>query len=192
MKEDWIDDNEEIQHTKVSLEKFKIVALQYLPGELLCGEEPQIDVSLWSGYFANQFAIRITKKIWGREMQEKEVQYPSNWWEAIKDRWAPRWIKNRWPIKYTVEKLTARELYPHMIFSSRPGRSIVILGGNIPHHMDQRMIDEAQIGWAMRQKAKGGTIRESEIEEIVCELLKRMSAEEVEALKKKVMEEWWE
>ena len=190
MREDWAGDSEEVQYKTISLEKFKLAALQYLPEEILCGEEPKIDISLWSGHFAGQLSVRIVKTIWGREMQEKEIQYPSNWWEAVKERWAPQWIKDRWPIGYTTERLTARELYPHMIFPDRSNRTIVILGGNIPRHMDQRMIDEAQIRWTMRQKAKSGMIRESEIEKVACELLKRMSAEEVSALKKE-MEGWW-
>lgn len=183
------EDGEEIDYRKVSLEKFKLVALQYLPEELLCREEPSIDVSAWSGYFSDQLVVRITKEIWGREMQEKEVRYPLDWWEAIKERWAPQWFKNRWPVDYVVERLTARELYTDMSFPNR-SYSIVIMGGNIPDHMDRRMVNEAEIKWLMRLKAESNTISVEEIGEIIEELLKRMGPEEVMEFKDIVVKKW--
>ncbi len=34
-------------------------------------------------------------------MQEEELtKYPSDWWQALKERWFPKWMKQRWPIKY--------------------------------------------------------------------------------------------
>lgn len=186
MKEDWVNGNEEMQYKKVSLEKFKLYALQYLPDELLCGEEPEVEISVLSKFHTDQVAARFIQATWGRDMQEKEIRHFSNWWEVVKDRWAPQWVKNRWPIKYTVERMTARELYPKMSFPNQHSRSIVVLGGNVPDHMDQRMMDEAQIKWIMKERAKHATIGEDEIVEIMDGLLKRMSAGEIRALSEEI------
>jgi len=189
MRENWAG-NGEMDYKKVKLEKFKLAAMQYLPDELLCGEEPHIDVSIWSKFFSDQIILRITKAIWGREAQEKEVRYPLDWWEAIKERWAPQWFKDRWPVEYVIEKLTARELYPEMRFSNHYGNTIVILGGDTPRHMDQRIVDEAHIKWLMGLKAKHNAISKEEIDKIMEELLKRMGPEEVTELKDRIVTEW--
>lgn len=38
------------------------------------------------------------------------VSYPSNWWEALKDRWFPAWAKQRWPVQR--ETWRAHEVLP--------------------------------------------------------------------------------
>lgn len=30
------------------------------------------------------------------------VVYPANWWEAVWERWAPKWAQERWPVRYTT------------------------------------------------------------------------------------------
>jgi hypothetical protein len=29
------------------------------------------------------------------------VSWPADWWEAVKDRWAPTWFRQRYPVRYT-------------------------------------------------------------------------------------------
>lgn len=37
-----------------------------------------------------------------------QIKYPSNWKEAIKERFAPRWFLKRWPVRYdTLERFIA-------------------------------------------------------------------------------------
>ncbi len=37
---------------------------------------------------------------------------PMDWWEAVKERFAPKWFLTRYPIRYRVEKIDAVALYP--------------------------------------------------------------------------------
>jgi hypothetical protein len=30
----------------------------------------------------------------------QNIKCPANWWEAVKERWAPAWFKARWPVQY--------------------------------------------------------------------------------------------
>ena len=33
--------------------------------------------------------------------QEEELhEYPEDWWQAIKERWFPKWLLRRYPVKY--------------------------------------------------------------------------------------------
>lgn len=46
----------------------------------------------------------------GRRMLERvEVRWPSDWWEAVKERWAPAWVLSRWPVRYERRRLEAAE-----------------------------------------------------------------------------------
>jgi hypothetical protein len=32
----------------------------------------------------------------------KRYKWPANWKQAVKERFAPKWVKRRWPVVYTV------------------------------------------------------------------------------------------
>jgi hypothetical protein len=56
------------------------------------------------------------------------VQYPSNWIEAVKDRFLPEWLKRRFPVKYTV--ITPTHMFPD---NTELGRECVrLLKQNLP------------------------------------------------------------
>ena len=39
-----------------------------------------------------------------------DERWPTNWWEAVKERWFPDWALERWPVKYRVLKID-RKVY---------------------------------------------------------------------------------
>lgn len=46
-----------------------------------------------------------------------EEQWPQDWWEAVKDRWAPHWFLRRWPVKWkriSVHKNVKTRMCPHL------------------------------------------------------------------------------
>lgn len=44
----------------------------------------------------------------------KVIEYPSDWWQAFKDRWFPDWLKRRYPVTMTVHEISAHTIYPHI------------------------------------------------------------------------------
>ena len=40
------------------------------------------------------------------------ISYPLNWVEAIKQRFAPQWLLDRWPLRYRTHIITGTDLYP--------------------------------------------------------------------------------
>lgn len=56
------------------------------------------------------YEVRTT--IVKREVDRVEVKYPSGWWQAVKERFAPDWVLSRWPVRYTTVELCADALYP--------------------------------------------------------------------------------
>ena len=48
-------------------------------------------------------------------LQEKTVKYPSNWWQAFKDRWFPEWLLEKYPVDIVQITLKAKCLYPDFV-----------------------------------------------------------------------------
>ena len=104
--------NESVQEVK--LDKMKMVAITMIEEEL--GKHfaiPARCATSTNQAFAHQTVVlRVVQEILGHIVECQEVRHPANWWEAVKQRFMPEWIKRRWPVKETVVTLTARELYP--------------------------------------------------------------------------------
>ena len=102
----------------VTLERMKMVALQYVTTELAehFAVEPQVSVH----YEFDEVVMRFVQMVYGRTLERVEVQYPADWWEAVKERWLPEWAKELWPIRYQHHSLTAKELYPKISAPSKP------------------------------------------------------------------------
>lgn len=44
-------------------------------------------------------------------------KWPETWWEAVKDRWFPKWAKTRWPVAYRtidIDQKIYGPLCPHL------------------------------------------------------------------------------
>jgi hypothetical protein len=46
--------------------------------------------------------------------QKHVVRYPSDWWEALKERFAPSWFLGKYPVKFTEVTASLEELYPDL------------------------------------------------------------------------------
>ena len=100
----------------IELQQFKMICLQYLSAEGVTFGEPlhvtiHSDIARWG---AQECAIRLVQKVWGKEVQRQECKWPADWWQAFKERWYPAWATKRWPVEYHIETMVARELYPQV------------------------------------------------------------------------------
>lgn len=62
---------------------------------------------------------RMGAYIAGQNLKEITSKYPSDWWQAFKERWFPNWLLEYYPVKYTAVKLEARVLYPEIHFPEK-------------------------------------------------------------------------
>lgn len=52
------------------------------------------------------------------------IQYPADWWQALKKRWFPCWALQRWPVRMHVHTVTASIQYRNpRVDLSQKGRS---------------------------------------------------------------------
>lgn len=50
--------------------------------------------------------------LWGKMIEHFEVRYPCDWWEALKQRFAPTWFLRRWPVRETFKEVRLQAIWP--------------------------------------------------------------------------------
>jgi len=60
------------------------------------------------------------------QMQRHEISFPSDWWEAVKERWFPEWLLKRYPVEYTKRVFDARLAFPEYHIENL-GRPVSVL-----------------------------------------------------------------
>ena len=56
----------------------------------------------------NMLVVQMLNTVAGERV--KEIKYPLDWWQAIKERWFPKFILKRFPVKWHTFKIDF--LYP--------------------------------------------------------------------------------
>lgn len=85
------------------------------------------DISIIEDEVARQFIYKLDGYFWELDhLEEKEITYPTNWWEAFKAEYFPEWLRKIYPIKYTKVTIKAKAFLPE--FSRQmPGHKMVIV-----------------------------------------------------------------
>ena len=96
-----IQDNSIMNYMFTCLERHSFNANQWIPEEHLVdwGEKPTIEA--WSDAIHQLWYVLVTKHVWGEKLETIDIEYPADWWHALKERWFPLWAKKRWPVKKT-------------------------------------------------------------------------------------------
>lgn len=63
--------------------------------------------------FDDDMVRRGVAYILGKKRQQS-VSFPSTWWEAVKQRFAPKWFLKRWPVRLTTWTVDAWALFPEL------------------------------------------------------------------------------
>jgi len=99
-----------MEFSTVVLEKLKYAIITFVPEAMI----DDIRTSEHVSFIANDFAIQLRGFIWAEEKsaQRQVVTYPLNWWQAFKERWAPKWALKKWPVQYKRVELDVKAIYP--------------------------------------------------------------------------------
>lgn len=97
-----------------ALVRFKIAIKQasrlQLQNILAMSEEAEINLA--TEFFARGMTSRLLAVMAGESLKVPAITYPRDWWEAVKERFLPRWAKRWWPITYRYVVWDATVLYP--------------------------------------------------------------------------------
>lgn len=55
------------------------------------------DIRVRVGIASGRAYLRFCRQVYSHQVAA--VAYPINWWEAFKDRWFPKWLKRRYPVR---------------------------------------------------------------------------------------------
>ena len=67
-----------------------------------------------AAYFHGLFVDMSAEIACYRGKQFVEVKYPLDWWQSFKERWFPKWVLRRWPVRYHYEKWEACAMLPDL------------------------------------------------------------------------------
>lgn len=104
-------DEKELLYERVVLQAFDFQIRQQLSEYMFTGNI-NIDVQFVLDRIARNMVLTLRAKILGEKVDT--IQYPANWWEAVKERWAPKWFLKKHPVKY--RKIDVMAFYPKLAF----------------------------------------------------------------------------
>ena len=80
----------------------------------------------WEDRAKDRLVIEMRTTIYGKDHPTKHViRFPADWLEAVKERFAPAWVRDRWPVKFTEITASLEETYTG-IEQSIPDRPAVM------------------------------------------------------------------
>ncbi len=74
--------------------------------------EPQVHIFM--DELLNGLVIQVRQGILSQQIENIVVMYPADWWQAVKERFAPEWFLERWPVEYNKTVVDVRAVYPKM------------------------------------------------------------------------------
>ncbi len=72
------------------------------PSEVLVKEEME------------RLVLRVRQDVLAQHLDRAVVSYPATCWQHLKQRFAPRWLLCRWPVRMETRELNAYALYPYV------------------------------------------------------------------------------
>lgn len=76
---------------------------------------PKVEWSMYDDWIENMMTLRVRQEILGQgPFACPTIEFPKDWVEAVKERFAPTWLLRHWPVKYTKNYFDVRIIYPMM------------------------------------------------------------------------------
>lgn len=68
-----------------------------------------------SDKFDHYLGYRIRGYVWSQDAGKSvSFKYPSDWWNAFKERWFKGWLLKKYPVKYTYKEFQVKATYPEL------------------------------------------------------------------------------
>lgn len=77
----------------------------------------QGDCSREAFFLADRWAFRLRSRIWCEQYREIVIEHPADWWQAVRERFAPSWWLRRFPVRKVEHRITPAIIYPNLAVS---------------------------------------------------------------------------
>jgi hypothetical protein len=101
-----------VSYEQVKLEKMTIKIREELSSSIF----DDVDVSIEE--IGNKVAVDVTARVLGRSRGADTVSYPSDWWQAFRERWLPHFWLRKFPVLYTSYSVSLTEVFPDISLAS--------------------------------------------------------------------------
>lgn len=110
----------------VNLEKIHVCFINSISNTLL---DPEVKIEY--NYMANRTEIMARGYVLGETQKDIVISYPENWKESLKERFAPEFIKSRWPVRMTVNTINVDVVYPNLKISIPREQHSVLISNSV-------------------------------------------------------------
>lgn len=63
---------------------------------------------------AEEWELRLRQDVLATDPEVLEFSHPTDWWQAFKARWFPRWALRRWPARMVSHRIEKMAIYPEI------------------------------------------------------------------------------
>ena len=114
-----IDDDPRAISPEMAVEQVELSAREYVAAHLVdVGERENSRVSIERRVDLCGRVMQITmhRTVWGKTgAGVLKVEWPANWWQHVKQRFAPRWALRRWPVLMETQAYDAMTYAPELV-----------------------------------------------------------------------------
>ena len=126
----------DIETKEITLDRVLLRAMAFIGGsEMKWLREPKVDAYIDS--VTGHLRLTLYGYVWGKNADDIFISYPSDWWQAIKDRWLPKWAKKRWPVRETVHHIKAAAMFPDLQYEVKDYKMTLALERFITEKTEQ-------------------------------------------------------
>jgi hypothetical protein len=79
-------------------------ALQTYLSKELC-DSANVDIRVFLDDYIGSIVLQLKGSIFYENLER--IEYPCDWWQALKGRWFPGWALERWPVRYKRYEINA-------------------------------------------------------------------------------------
>ena len=100
-----------MSNNDVKLERLKLAVLAKV-GPLL--DDADVSFSDHIEFMTDEIYMRITGRVWAENLDDTTINYqhPCDWWQALKERFYPVWLLDKFPVKYKKFEWSVKAIYP--------------------------------------------------------------------------------
>jgi len=92
------------------------------------GLRDSTELCYWQDEIANRMVMSLKAKCASKKFEFQTTAYPSDWWQAFKKRFFPRWALKKWPVEVTEHTYEASAYLPDVAIPDHETYVSIITG----------------------------------------------------------------
>lgn len=54
--------------------------------------------------------VTLEKAFFGEVVEDQHIEFPSTWWDAVKQRWFPQWLQRKFRVRMTIYEFSVANI----------------------------------------------------------------------------------